>query len=132
MYSSSWFLTLFASTLPLCAAFRILDIFLIDGIEIIFRVGLALLERSQSELLKLDMEDMTKVIIILLLYCYVHVHVFRDKQKPIDSIVTKICDNLILILIRGDCYPLSGKKHCSLFIFIAFSKRNEITIRGRL
>ena len=61
MYSSSWFLTLFASTLPLCASFRIMDIFLIDGIEIIFRVGLALLERSQNELLKLDMEDMTKV-----------------------------------------------------------------------
>ena len=79
MYSSPWFLTLFASTLPLCAAFRILDIYLIDGIEIIFRVGLALLERSQSELLKLDMEDMTKVMILLYMndrYMYTYIYMY--------------------------------------------------------
>lgn len=61
MYSSPWFLTLFASTLPLCAVFRIIDIFLTEGVEIIFRIGLALLEKSYQQLLQLDLEDMTKV-----------------------------------------------------------------------
>jgi hypothetical protein len=37
-----------------------MDVFLIDGVEIIFRIGLALLERSHDQLLQLDMEDMTK------------------------------------------------------------------------
>uniref|UniRef100_A0A1X7VAF8 Rab-GAP TBC domain-containing protein n=1 Tax=Amphimedon queenslandica TaxID=400682 RepID=A0A1X7VAF8_AMPQE len=90
MYSSSWFLTLFASTLPLCAAFRVLDIFLIDGIEIIFRVGLALLERSQNELLKLDMEDMTKHF-----------------QKEMKSLSEEDCDTLFEAAFR---VKVSSKK----------------------
>ena len=61
MYSSSWFLTMFTSTLPLCVSFRIMDTFLTDGVEVIFRIGLALLEHSYDQLMQLDLEDMTKV-----------------------------------------------------------------------
>lgn len=60
MYSSSWFLTMFTSTLPLCISFRIMDTFLTDGVEVIFRIGLALLEHSYDQLMQLDLEDMTK------------------------------------------------------------------------
>lgn len=52
---------MFASSLPLTVVFRIMDVFLIEGMEVIFRIGLALLERSHDQLLKLDLEDMTKV-----------------------------------------------------------------------
>ena len=38
-----------------------MDTFLTDGVEVIFRIGLALLEHSYDQLMQLDLEDMTKV-----------------------------------------------------------------------
>lgn len=61
MYASAWFLTMFASVLSLNVAFRVMDIFLVEGREIIFRVGLALLDQSEAKLMQLDLEDMLKV-----------------------------------------------------------------------
>ena len=44
MYASQWFLTLFTAKFPLSMVFHILDLFLCDGIDVIFRVALALLK----------------------------------------------------------------------------------------
>uniref|UniRef100_A0A3Q1MJF2 Ecotropic viral integration site 5 like n=1 Tax=Bos taurus TaxID=9913 RepID=A0A3Q1MJF2_BOVIN len=60
MYASSWFLTLFLTTFPLPVATRVFDIFMYEGLEIIFRVGLALLQVNQTELMQLDMEGMSQ------------------------------------------------------------------------
>jgi len=60
LYASSWFLTLFATSLPLPIACRIMDCFLCDGIEIIFRVALTLLTLGKHELLLLDIEGVIK------------------------------------------------------------------------
>ena len=35
---------------------------MVEGREIVFRVGLALLEHSHDKLIQLDMEDMLKVV----------------------------------------------------------------------
>ncbi|XP_072129538.1 ecotropic viral integration site 5 protein homolog isoform X4 [Mobula birostris] len=58
MYSSSWFLTIFLTTFPLPVATRLFDIFMSEGLEIVFRVGLAILQSNQAELMQLDMEGM--------------------------------------------------------------------------
>ncbi|XP_043376874.1 ecotropic viral integration site 5 protein homolog isoform X12 [Chelonia mydas] len=58
MYASSWFLTIFLTTFPLPIATRIFDIFMSEGLEIVFRVGLAVLQMNQAELMQLDMEGM--------------------------------------------------------------------------
>jgi hypothetical protein len=60
MYASPWFLTMFASVLSLNVVFRIMDVFLMEGRDVVFKVGLALLEHSQEQLLQLDMEEMLK------------------------------------------------------------------------
>uniref|UniRef100_A0AC34F0E6 Rab-GAP TBC domain-containing protein n=1 Tax=Panagrolaimus sp. ES5 TaxID=591445 RepID=A0AC34F0E6_9BILA len=60
MYASSWFLTLFTTSLPLDLANRIMDLFLVDGMSAIFRVAIAILQQSRIDLLKLDMEGMLK------------------------------------------------------------------------
>ncbi len=52
---------MFASVLALKTAFRVMDILLVEGRDIIFRVGMALLEASQDKLVHMDMEDMIKV-----------------------------------------------------------------------
>ncbi|KAK0170931.1 hypothetical protein PV328_008707 [Microctonus aethiopoides] len=60
MYASSWFLTLFTTALSLPLACRIFDVFLMEGMDIIFKVALAMLELGREDLLSLDMEGMLK------------------------------------------------------------------------
>uniref|UniRef100_A0A0N4ZT62 Rab-GAP TBC domain-containing protein n=1 Tax=Parastrongyloides trichosuri TaxID=131310 RepID=A0A0N4ZT62_PARTI len=60
MYASSWFLTLFTTSLPLDLANRIMDFFLVDGMEAIFRIAMAILQQARFDLLRLDMEGMLK------------------------------------------------------------------------
>lgn len=60
MYSSSWFLTLFTSNLPLHLAYRVMDLFLSEGLDMIFRLSVAILRICKEDLLKLDMEGLLK------------------------------------------------------------------------
>ncbi|XP_054720811.1 rab GTPase-activating protein 1-like [Uloborus diversus] len=60
MFASQWFLTLYTSKFPLVVVFYILDLFLLDGIETLFQVALALLMLSKKDLLALDFEGTLK------------------------------------------------------------------------
>ncbi|XP_002735946.2 ecotropic viral integration site 5 protein homolog [Saccoglossus kowalevskii] len=60
MYASPWFLTLFATSLSLSLSCRIMDVFISEGMETIFRVGMAILTDSAPQLLQLDMEGMLR------------------------------------------------------------------------
>ncbi|XP_065829801.1 EVI5-like protein [Oscarella lobularis] len=60
LWASSWFLTMFATSLPVQLVLRIMDLFFLDGMEILFKFGIALLECSKAQLLQLDMEGMQK------------------------------------------------------------------------
>ncbi|RWS30027.1 rab GTPase-activating protein 1-like protein [Leptotrombidium deliense] len=60
MFASQWFLTLFTAKFPLHVVFYILDIFLLDGLETIFKVAIALLSLSKRELNGLDFEGVLK------------------------------------------------------------------------
>ncbi|KAK9877848.1 hypothetical protein WA026_020080 [Henosepilachna vigintioctopunctata] len=60
MYASGWFLTLFTTTLTMPLACRIMDVFLSEGMEIIFKVALAMLTLGKDDLMSLDMEGMLK------------------------------------------------------------------------
>jgi len=58
-YASQWFLTMFATVLPLSCIFRIMDIFLWEQTyDIIFQVGLSLLKEGEKYLLQHDIEGM--------------------------------------------------------------------------
>jgi len=60
LYASSWFLTLFTTSLPMKLSCRIMDCFLADGIETIFRLALSLLLLGKNELLVQDMEGVIR------------------------------------------------------------------------
>ncbi|XP_055372066.1 ecotropic viral integration site 5 ortholog [Condylostylus longicornis] len=60
MYASSWFLTLFTTNLNLNVSCRIMDIFLSEGMDFIFKSALSLLTIGKDDLLCLDMEAMLK------------------------------------------------------------------------
>lgn len=60
MFASQWFLTLFTARFPLYFVFHILDVFLLDGMPILFQVALTLLTEFESELRVLDFEGILK------------------------------------------------------------------------
>ncbi|XP_013782186.1 rab GTPase-activating protein 1-like isoform X2 [Limulus polyphemus] len=60
MFGSQWFLTLFTAKFPLYVVFNILDLFLLDAMDTIFQVAVALLMMSKSDLLALDFEGVLK------------------------------------------------------------------------
>ncbi|XP_078605656.1 rab GTPase-activating protein 1-like [Branchiostoma floridae x Branchiostoma japonicum] len=60
MYASQWFLTLFTAKFPLYMVFRIIDIFLSEGIDVTYNIALALLKTSRKDLLALDFEGVLK------------------------------------------------------------------------
>lgn len=60
MYGSQWFLTLFTAKFPLCLVFYILDLFLLEGMDTVFQIALALLSMSKDDLLALDFEGVLK------------------------------------------------------------------------
>ena len=61
LYASSWFLTLFTTSLPIHLSCRIMDCFLLEGVEVIFRLALALLTIGKPNLLVYDMEGVIRV-----------------------------------------------------------------------
>lgn len=50
MYCTHWFNTVFAYSLPFEHLLRVWDVFLLEGMKTVFRVGLALLASAQDEL----------------------------------------------------------------------------------
>ncbi|KAL8625770.1 hypothetical protein ACOMHN_012362 [Nucella lapillus] len=58
MYASSWFLTLFTTSMPLDLARRVMDLFVSEGMDAVFRVAVAILQTCQEDLLALDMEGL--------------------------------------------------------------------------
>ncbi|KAJ8775174.1 hypothetical protein K2173_020178 [Erythroxylum novogranatense] len=58
MYASQWFITVFTYSFPFHLAIRIWDLFLYEGVKILFKVGLALLKYCQDDLVKLPFEKL--------------------------------------------------------------------------
>ncbi|XP_051134859.1 uncharacterized protein LOC127254041 [Andrographis paniculata] len=58
MYASQWFITVFSYSVPFNLALRIWDVFLFQGVKIIFKVGLALLKYCHDDLVKLPFEKL--------------------------------------------------------------------------
>ena len=64
--SLPWFLSLYINSMPLVFAFRVLDVFFLEGPKVLFQVGLAILRMNGEELL--DITDDGTFISILKTY----------------------------------------------------------------
>ncbi|XP_063687156.1 EVI5-like protein isoform X2 [Bolinopsis microptera] len=81
-YASQWFLTMFATVLPLNAVFRIMDIFLWEQTyDVIFQVGIALLKEGKDKLINMDIEGMLQ---------YFRTTVYRNYVGAEDDLVQKL------------------------------------------
>jgi hypothetical protein len=65
MYARRWFLTVFSADLPISLVVRIWDVFLYEGMDFIFQVGLALLKFFKKDLLKLTKERLIEFLVTL-------------------------------------------------------------------
>lgn len=61
-FATPWFLSLFATSLPLSLSCRVLDLFLLEGMNSIMSLSYAMMEISSQELKTRDMEDMIKLL----------------------------------------------------------------------
>jgi len=50
----SWFLSLFTDCLPVETLFRVWDVFLMDGLDVLFRIALGILRSNEAELLRCE------------------------------------------------------------------------------
>ncbi|KAF8124801.1 rab-GTPase-TBC domain-containing protein [Boletus edulis] len=50
----SWFLSLFTDCLPIETLFRIWDVFLVDGLDVLFRIALGILKGNEQELVQCE------------------------------------------------------------------------------
>lgn len=66
MFASQWFLTLFTARFPLPFVFQCIDLFLLDGINVLFQIAIALLTVCRKDLLTKDFESILKYIRIQL------------------------------------------------------------------
>jgi len=80
MFCSQWFLTLFSYRFPLPVVFRIYDNVLATGIESIFCFSIALLQKSEEELLKLKFDD---------ILAYLKAKLFDPYMMPTGNIENK-------------------------------------------
>lgn len=66
-----------------------MDVFLSEGIEIVFKVALALLTVGKNDLLSLDMESILKVNINIFISCYLCRYFCADIITPTFAVHTK-------------------------------------------
>lgn len=75
MFASQWFLTLFTARFALPFVFQCIDLFLLDGINVLFQIAISLLTVCKKDLLSKDFESILK---------YIRVHIpkkFRTEQQ---------------------------------------------------
>lgn len=60
MFASQWFLTLFTHKFPLTTVFHIIDVYLSEGMGVVFNIAIALLKASKKDLVGLDFEGVLK------------------------------------------------------------------------
>lgn len=94
-YASQWFLTLYTAKFPLYMVFRILDLFLYEGISVVFTIALALLKHSQRDLLALDFEGVLKHFRVSLPKKYRHEPNFKDLMVHWHFFQSKLTDKKI-------------------------------------
>uniref|UniRef100_A0A915HMU0 Rab-GAP TBC domain-containing protein n=1 Tax=Romanomermis culicivorax TaxID=13658 RepID=A0A915HMU0_ROMCU len=66
MYASQWFLTLFTAKFSLSMVFRIIDLFLCEGMNTIFHISIALLKAWKRQLMEMDFEGALKYFRVVL------------------------------------------------------------------
>lgn len=92
MYASQWFITLFAVNLPLDVLVRVWDLFMFQGIKIIYKIGLTILKIYEDLIITLNFEEIMERI--------KGIYTEIDKETLIKTALTiKITNKMIEVYI---------------------------------
>ncbi len=117
MYASQWFLTLFTAKFPLYMVFRILDLVLSEGFIVIFSMSIALLKRSETDLLNLNFEEILKYLTFNLpkMYKFEGNLNFQELLQEWSQFQTKIDEKKLLKYEKNfNLMKLNGNKSDSI------------------
>ncbi|CAO3647372.1 unnamed protein product [Mucor hiemalis] len=62
MYASQWFITLFSYRCPIELSFRVIDMLLVEGTQVLIQIALAIIIRNQERLLKIHFESLVEFL----------------------------------------------------------------------
>jgi hypothetical protein len=62
MYASQWFITLYSYRCPIELSFRVIDLLLVEGTQVLIQIALALIIRNQEKILKLHFESLVEFL----------------------------------------------------------------------
>ncbi|KAG7195094.1 uncharacterized protein KQ657_004210 [Scheffersomyces spartinae] len=130
--SLPWFLSLYISSMPLVFAFRILDIFFLQGPKTLFQVALAILKLNGEKLLKCE-DDGTFIMVIKNYFQTLHLSAHGESPHPKFRQITNFQELLVTAfkefsIITDDMIDKHRSKHRGgIFQNIStFVKRTEI------
>ncbi|AAS50456.1 AAR091Wp [Eremothecium gossypii ATCC 10895] len=130
--SLPWFLSLFFTSMPLIFAFRVLDLFFLNGPKALFQVALAVLKVNLEDLLEVDEDGM--FIAILKNYFQTLEHsAYPDATDPKYQRVTKFQELLVVAfkrfdVITAEMVDIERNKHKKVILqnIETFAKRTQM------
>eukprot|EP00249_Psilotum_nudum_P022438 c28518_g2_i4 orf=618-1697(+) len=143
MYASQWFFTVFSYSFPFPLAVRIWDVFLAEGVKVIFRVGLALLRYCHDDLVKLPFEKLVHALrnfsenvlnpdILLPMAYSIKVSRRLEELRQEYLKTTTLAHQLQTVKSDNDMQPTRQKKGASLRVEALLSFRRVNRGRRRL
>lgn len=133
--SLPWFLSLYINSMPLIFAFRVLDVFFVEGPKVLFQVGLAILRINGEELL--DAADNGAFISVLKSYfARLDESAHPKSENPKLRAVTRFQELMVVAfkelsgITHGSITELRLKKDAVLSNIENFAKRTAIRNLG--
>lgn len=130
--SLPWFLSLYLSSMPLVFAFRILDVFFLQGPKTLFQVALAILKLNGEELLRTE-DDGTFISILKNYFLTLDQSAHPDSPNPKYRAITKFQELLVtafkeFAIITDETIEKHRAKHKNTIFqnISSFVKRTEL------
>lgn len=95
--SLPWFLSLYINSMPLVFAFRVLDMFFLEGPKVLFQIGLAILRINGEELLDAT-DDGTFISILKVYFSRLDESAHPKSENPKLRAITKFQEMLVVAL----------------------------------
>eukprot|EP00127_Corallochytrium_limacisporum_P006913 Clim_evm28s237 gene=Clim_evmTU28s237 len=80
MYASQWFLTMYASCMPVEITYQILDMYLLEGREFLIKIAVAIMKDLQEDLCESPFEQCMEILKVVVPLMYAH-----DPDELIDK-----------------------------------------------
>ena len=122
MFASQWFLTLFLCKFPLKLVYRMIDLMLYEGTTTLFRLSIALLRRSEPQMLQLEFEHL-----LAFLSNDVHVPYLKNPDRLLQDAFQVSIRPFQMDLFRKEFEEKERENDSAVVAFKRVTKKLDIT-----